>query len=289
VDKTNIYRNSKAKAIIVILLVQSFFTISIGVMSYVDVVEQWNNILLHLVLLVSFVLAILSIVFIQELYELAKSEVELEIKREQLEENKRLVKELRIKKHDFSNHLQTISGMLQLKKYQQANQYIKSLAKDVHKIERKKIDKNSTIFDSVLNYKKSVAIGRGLDFSYNFESGFSEIDLTLKDIFKILTNLVDNAIDAAAESDIENPKIIVKGKNEFDRYLLSVYNQGSYIEPAKKELIFQPGFSTKQKKKNNRGFGLDIIKSLIEDSNGKIEVISKLDYGTEFICYFFKS
>ncbi len=288
-EENNIFKQSKVKYIIVILLLQSFFTIAITLMSHLEVIQRWNKVFLHIILFIAIVLAILAVIFIQEIYELAKNEIKLKTKEAQLEENKRLIKELRTKKHDFSNHLQTIYGMLQLNKHQKAKKYIKSLTKDLHDIQEKNLKTNDTIFDSVLNYKRSIAKGKGLDFNYHFESGFVEIDLNLKDIFKILTNLVDNAIEAAKAGDGKATEIIVKGKNESDQYILSVYNQGSYISNEKKELIFKPGFSTKEKKKGDKGFGLHIIKRLIEKAQGKIEVVSGKDYGTEFICYFPKS
>lgn len=285
-NKKSVSNHHKVKYIIATLLLQPFFTVAIILIWHSDLINECDQILFHVIVFISIGLAILAIIFIQELHRSLRNETRIKSKETKLKKYKRLIKELRTKKHDFSNHLQTIYGMLQLNKYEKAQKYLMSLTKDLHDIEDEELKTSDTIFDSVLNYKRSIAKGKGLDFSYHFESGFAELNLNLKDIFKILTNLVDNAIEAAKNGDGKSKEIIVKGKNESNQYIISVYNQGSYISSEKKELIFKPGFSTKQKKKGDRGFGLHIIKTLIEKAQGKIEVISGKAYGTEFICYF---
>ncbi len=284
-NKRYILKNSKVKYIIAILLIQSFFTLAIILSSYLNLINSCNPEFFFTLLFFAIILSFLAIIFIKELYELAKSKMQLNNKSIKLEENRVLVKKLRSKKHDFSNHLQTIYGMLQLHKYRKAEEYVKSLSKDIHNMDNMKLAKDGSIFDSILNYKIAIAKGRGLDLSYDFEAGFADINLNLKNLFKILTNLVDNAIEAAESHDGEEAEIIVKGINKTDRYILSVYNQGSYISDEKKRLIFTAGFSSKENKGEDRGFGLHIIKSLIEEVNGEIEVISEKDYGTEFICH----
>ncbi len=284
-NKRYILKNSKVKYIIAILLIQSFFTLAIILSSYLNLINSCNPEFFFTLLFFAIILSFLAIIFIKELYELAKSKMQLNNKSIKLEENRVLVKKLRSKKHDFSNHLQTIYGMLQLHKYRKAEEYVKSLSKDIHNMDNMKLAKDGSIFDSILNYKIAIAKGRGLDLSYDFEAGFADINLNLKNLFKILTNLVDNAIEAAESHDGEEAEIIVKGINKTDRYILSVYNQGSYISDEKKRLIFIAGFSSKENKVEDRGFGLHIIKSLIEEVNGEIEVISEKDYGTEFICH----
>lgn len=42
-----------------------------------------------------------------------------------------LLEALRVQRHDFLNHLQVISGLLQLKKYDRAQEYIKQVAEQL--------------------------------------------------------------------------------------------------------------------------------------------------------------
>jgi sensor histidine kinase regulating citrate/malate metabolism len=46
---------------------------------------------------------------------------------------KELLEALRIQRHDFANHLQVISGFVQLKKYDQAMQYIARVGEDLNR------------------------------------------------------------------------------------------------------------------------------------------------------------
>ena len=48
--------------------------------------------------------------------------------------------------------------------------------------------------------------------------------------------------------------------------------------------IFDSGFTTKENKESNNGFGLAIVKELVESYNGKIQV-SSTDEFTEFTIY----
>ena len=43
---------------------------------------------------------------------------------------KELVRLLRVQRHDFINHLQIVHAMMELKKFDQAMQYIEDLARD---------------------------------------------------------------------------------------------------------------------------------------------------------------
>ena len=95
-------------------------------------------------------------------------------------------------------------------------------------------------------------------------------------LMSVLRNLLNNAIEAAKESEIE---IHVLQKVTDDSYLFQVIDNGPGILTEDLEQIFSPGFSTKinyETGEINRGLGLNLVQDLIENQwKGTIEVNSR--------------
>ena len=103
------------------------------------------------------------------------------------------------------------------------------------------------------------------------------------DLISIVSNLIDNAFDAIlSESEHEGKIISVYGYTEGENYYLSVSNNGPVIPAELIDRIFEKGFSTKKENKGEHGFGLHIIKQLVEKNGGRITVSSS-EEETEFL------
>ncbi|MGM0472282.1 MAG: Spo0B domain-containing protein, partial [Bacillota bacterium] len=107
--------NSKLKYIIIILLAQSLLLLMINGGIHISIFNL-KPILLDIFLLITIGLSFLSIIMIQEVFKLIQRETGFRIQQVKLTKNEELIKNLRSQKHDFSNHLQTIYGMVQLNK-----------------------------------------------------------------------------------------------------------------------------------------------------------------------------
>jgi len=130
--------------------------------------------------------------------------------------------------------------------------------------------------------KKKAAEKEGIKLHYHLDKGLKTLDVELNRIFRIVFNLIDNAVEALKDRN-GYKKIRIMGENTIDNYILSVYNNKSVINQELINELFKPGFSTKGK---GRGYGLYIIKSLVEETGGKLKVKSEEGFGTQFICYF---
>jgi sensor histidine kinase regulating citrate/malate metabolism len=82
-----------------------------------------------------------------------------------------------------------------------------------------------------------------------------------------------------------NRFISVSGYLENSKYILSICNNGSVIPQQDLSKVFEMGFSTKNNRNKEYGFGLYITKQYIEENNGEISVSSCEDE-TEFIIMF---
>ena len=97
-------------------------------------------------------------------------------------------------------------------------------------------------------------------------------------LYMIVNNLLLNALDAV--SDQPTREIRVTWEENGDRLTLSCQDTGAGIDPAIRERIFQPFFSTKPN--SGTGLGLAIVHRLVTIYQGKITVENGHTQGTRF-------
>lgn len=124
--------------------------------------------------------------------------------------------------------------------------------------------------EEILNpYKDSVKISLQADSDL---PKFYGDKLQIKQVF---VNLIQNAIDALREKD----EIFINLGYKNENFVFSVKDTGKGLSKKEKLKIFRPYYTTKQK---GTGLGLAIVKRIVKQHGGSIEVISKVDQGTEF-------
>lgn len=201
-----------------------------------------------------------------------------------LDELKNLNKELRAKRHDFLNHLQVISGFIQLKKYHECFEYISGISTTCH--DNSSIRTGLISINALLNSKQLRAKNKNvrMDFEISTQLDNSTFHVQDWEITNILGNLIDNAIYEETKVSTLDKFITVKINEYNDFYNFSVYNKNSYIPLEKKKNIFSSGYSTKGK--DGHGMGLYIINNIVTKYNGYIELDSNIATGTNFSIYF---
>lgn len=101
---------------------------------------------------------------------------------------------------------------------------------------------------------------------------------------QVFMNLVSNAIQAIKSKEVqaEEEFLSIKSWYEEQQVKISIKDTGTGMTEETKHRIFEPFFTTKDIGEGT-GLGLSIVFSIIESHKGHIEVISKLNVGTEFI------
>jgi signal transduction histidine kinase len=154
--------------------------------------------------------------------------------------------------------------------------------------------------------KHGPQLARGLGKEVNIVISLGDVDVSANAaqiVFDTLLHLVRNAIDHAF---ISKGTIFITLSIKDGVLLVTVEDDGAGLDPgaikskavergligpdeplAPEEiigLIFSPGFSTAESVSeiSGRGVGLDAVKSLVEDSGGKISVSSEKGSGTVF-------
>ncbi len=87
---------------------------------------------------------------------------------------------------------------------------------------------------------------------------------------QVWANLIDNALDAVSE----NGRVMVTARAEGAQVVVRVTDDGSGIPAEVKSRIFDPFFTTKPVGQGT-GLGLDIVRRLVDRSDGSIEVESE--------------
>lgn len=159
-------------------------------------------------------------------------------------------------------------------------------------------------------------LGKEVDLEINGEE--TELDRSVVDeIGDPLIHLIRNALDHGVENPEERVasgkprrgKVVLSATHEGNNIIISIRDDGKGIDPeklAKKaldkglvteeqlagmsgkeilDLVFLPGFSTKEKATDvsGRGVGMDVVKTNIRKLNGIIEIRSEVGKGSEFI------
>ena len=102
-----------------------------------------------------------------------------------------------------------------------------------------------------------------------------EIEFDKTHFYRIITNIIQNAIEASKE----NSKILVNLYKSKSFAVIEIKDFGKGMTTEEKEKIFEPYFS---KKKKGTGLGLAIVKKLIDINNSYIRVHSEINQGTTF-------
>jgi two-component system NtrC family sensor kinase len=103
-------------------------------------------------------------------------------------------------------------------------------------------------------------------------------------INQVFMNLITNAIHAIKTKEPKNEigTLAIKTWFEDKHVKISIKDSGTGMSDEVKQKIFEPFFTTKDIGEGT-GLGLSIVFRIIENHHGHIDVISKINVGTEFI------
>ena len=175
-------------------------------------------------------------------YSITKQYLE-DLSHEQLELNKF--------KHDFSNHLNVLNGLVNNDSLE-AKKYLTKLNENLKEIKQVVFSGNSVI-DSIINFKIN------LNPDINFETNLmvkKEINIPENKLSSLLFNLIDNAVAAARDTNDKTVTIKIISKN--DMLLIEISNSTNK----------EPNFITTKGK--GHGNGMMIIKEIVSSLGGMI-------------------
>ena len=183
---------------------------------------------------------------------------------------------LRSQRHDFLNHLQVVYSLIEMEEYQEANAYIEKVYGAITSVSRVIRTANTSV-NALLQVKTAACEKAGVKVDVNIQSAWKHLPLPGWEMCKVLSNLIDNAIDALKEIDGER-HLTITLTEDLRTYRFSVSNNGPMIPIKSQQAIFLAGVTTKS---TGHGMGLFIARKTLQDRGGDLMLVSDAEK-TEF-------
>lgn len=165
--------------------------------------------------------------------------------------------------HEYKNQIMCIDSLLKKKNYNKLEEYINSIF-DKLDGQLDMVDTNNEVVNAVINAKYYEALQNDVLFILKIND-LSHIKVSDEDIVTILSNLLDNAIEAVEQCEIDKRTVGIKLLYEDD--VLSIAVSNSYkTEPE----IMEDGYMrTIKDDKEQHGLGIRNVVATLEKYNAE--------------------
>ncbi|GKU77417.1 GHKL domain-containing protein [Paenibacillus sp. L3-i20] len=216
-----------------------------------------------------FALALLIVVFVLNKWYKNRMKHDLkETEKMYISELGKIIDTIKSSRHDLKNHLQVLYGLMDIKSYDRARDYLRGMA-----LESKRLDLSLQIKNPVLMvlFQSKWELAQSKNIHIHFETDLNDFSrVESMDLVRIFANLIDNAIEAMDSNPQEDAEPIqVVCKSFGTKYVFAVENPAELSSQDEKRL-FQYGFTTQNNRDGLRGNGLTIIKRTVEQYQGDI-------------------
>ena len=201
-----------------------------------------------------------------------KKSKEILLLNKELEEK---INDLKKVKHDYGAQISYLYGMHLMGKYDRLGEALKAIINGHDNIISEiNIANNDSIISMVVNSIKHKGINILVDDQASLEdTGMSEMEIQ-----RVVSNILRNSVTAMNEKGL----ITIRTYYGINNVFIKIQNNGPKIEDEIIDKIFEVGFTTKENKCKEHGFGLAIVKEIVERHNGKV-LVSSNESITEFI------
>ena len=177
---------------------------------------------------------------------------------------------LRAQRHDYLNQIQVVYGLLDMEEYEEAKRYMNSVFKEITKVSRA-LKTAQPAVNALLQAKLQMAEKQEIDMYLDIRSDLKGLIIEPWELCKVLANIIDNAITALKQQTKER-EIHVKIEQTETSYRFEISNNGPKIPEKEHKLIFNQGYTTKEE--IGHGMGLYIVKNIIKEANGTLDMES---------------
>lgn len=185
--------------------------------------------------------------------------------------------QLRNIKKNHEKQIMYLDYLSKSNNFDEVGEYLKEIINDgqtdINSLKRKHYE--SSILNLIEKHISNPEINLIIEEKYNL----SNVLMPEMELYRIMINIVDNAVKAMNGKGIIKINVYKK-----DNVVLSIENDGPPIKEQDLKHIFEEGFTTKSNQDKSHGFGLSIVKDLVEKYGGQIQVES-CDKYTKFIIF----
>jgi two-component system, CitB family, sensor kinase len=194
------------------------------------------------------------------------------LKRE-LDEAIGLTETLRAQSHDFANRLHTLVGLVELGHTNEAIQFVTEVSAARSELTEQITDAiGEPKLAALILAKVSLADERDVRLRVMPDSHVGECVSDIREVLTVVGNLIDNAIDAAAQGPAPREVELTLVAAESD-LLVRVRDSGSGVPQEIRDRIFMDGVTTKSSATGaRRGLGLALVRQIVEGRGGMVSV-----------------
>lgn len=165
--------------------------------------------------------------------------------------------------HDFKHHILVLQQYVQQGNIDMLYSYLEGLNGDIIQ-NIQPVWSGNRIVDFILNQKKRIAESKNIDFTIE-TTAFLNHPLEDKDICVLLGNLLDNAIEAAENENVNKDWISVRMEKSQNLFFIEVLNSC-----RKKATMTNGEWVSVKKDKEYHGYGLKSVKRIVKEYDGYI-------------------
>lgn len=195
----------------------------------------------------------------QREYEKLMNSIEQD--RTYLEANQAGYEQTRMLLHDMKHYLGAAIGMAQQNRNEELAEYLQSVLHEQVEMKKSYVVLDNPILEAVINTKLSRMEESGIESKVLLEKGIfypNPVNLGI-----ILSNLMDNAIEAAVRCVEEKRIVSVEGRQKQGYLIFTISN--SVDRPVSKS---NPEFETTKRDKEHHGLGLKSVRKMLEEEGG---------------------
>ncbi len=191
-----------------------------------------------------------------------------------MENTDAFVKQMKSVKHDIKNQLLVLYGYIDEKNNEEAKRYINKLTNEHLPDIQNYINTENSAFNAIINSKIAVCNQKGIYIEIKEkEASLSDVDAV--DIGILFGNLLDNAIEAAEQTQAKKIGVDVEKKGEYLSILVTNSINKSVLEENK-------NLETSKDNKELHGIGIKNIKNVVKKYDGLIDFFEEEN---EFCCH----
>lgn len=191
--------------------------------------------------------------------QMMEKQVELQINH--YKELEKMDAEMRRFRHDYTNHLRSVLSLIQMKEYSDAEEYIEKIQNKAYTSGAVLYYTGNKLADAILA-DKSAALDEHCKIDY---SGIMPASIENVDLCIILSNALDNAIEACRELDSPCTIYLTAGEQQ-GYFVMSLRN------PTARTDSFYDIPTTTKPEKEQHGMGLYNIESTVKKHEGQMKI-----------------
>ncbi len=184
------------------------------------------------------------------------------------------ITELKKVKHDYGAQISYLYGMHLMGRYEKLGESLKAIINGHENIVSEvEITNNDSLISMIVNSIKH----KGINVIIDEQASLEDISIPEMEMQRVISNIFKNSVTAMDEKGI----ITIRTYYKMNNIVIKIQNNGPKIEDEIIGKIFNAGFTTKKDICKDHGFGLAIVKEIIEKHKGSVAVESNTEI-TEF-------